>query len=188
MTETLLWLSFLTFSVLLLASLYIYFQANRFDERYLEKIEKVRHIKSRRFVALVRKAVEEERGGTGGESKDGNSEDVRKGIGLESDKRLNEIGRSASSMQLWFDYPLMAKEFLIGTSFWLFILGYAIVQVSLIVYFETAYLGSYHSSYLASIWLICIYKVYNSFSQYVIVVRSIDRHIALLREGNLGEL
>jgi magnesium-transporting ATPase (P-type) len=185
--EILIWASLILFITFLVVAVYIYFQAYKFDEKYLKLIERVRKVKCRNFIALF-KNIHEEDIGQQKKMQKGEKEDKKKRKGFGALRNLYILTQKGSSAHIWFDYPLMAKEFLIGAAFWLFMLGYAIIQVCLIIYFEYTYLNSYYSSYATFTWFFCCFEIYKYLSQYTTILKNIDRHLMLIRAGRLDEL
>lgn len=193
MHEIIIWIGVVIFVGLILSAILLYFQNERFDEKYKKKIEIVRAIKKEMLREHIMKYHKEESSNLKINNTNDkfpsseNFKDLGKKVS-ESNKNLTRLMRKSADLKMWFDYLPRAKEFLVNASLWVFLLGIAILAFCLALWAELNSVGEMrYSGYLSFIWILMAINVFKNILRYNMVTKNINEHMDRLREGEFDK-
>jgi hypothetical protein len=179
------------FIALILASAYIYFQSERFDDKYKKNIEIIRAVKTQKLLVKIREFKEDESvlpQVEEGKEDFPSIEDFKKleEWMLKSNKNLNRLMKIAADLKMWFDYLPRAKEFLVSAALWVFLLGLAALAFCLSLWAEMVNIGHIqYSGYLSFLWIFMSIRLFKNILRYNMVTKNISKHMDMLREGEV---
>ncbi|UCE75428.1 MAG: hypothetical protein JSV56_06935 [Methanomassiliicoccales archaeon] len=191
MYEIIIWIGIVTFIAFIFAAVLLYLQSERFDKKYKKEIEVIRAIKTQKLRDFIMKYYEEE--STTSKTPNAgddfpNAEEYRK-MGkkiLEGNKNLNRLMKKSADLKMWFDYLPRAKEFLVNASLWLFLLGLAVLVFCLSVWAELESIQDIRlSGYLSFLWIFMGINFFKNILRYNLVTKNINKHMDMLREGEV---
>lgn len=191
MYDIIIWIGIFIFVALIFASILLYFQSERFDEKYKKNIEIIRAIKIQKLKDFIFKYCETEKLFFDEKKANQNypSEEDFKNFGkkaLLSSKNLNKLTKKAADLKMWFDYLPRAKEFLVNAALWTFLLGLVTLVFCLSVWAELANNGHIiYSGYLSFLWILMGINLFKNILRYNIVTKNINKHTDMLREGDV---
>jgi hypothetical protein len=189
--DIIIWIGVIFFVALIIASILLYFQSEKFDAKYKKNIEIIRAIKAQKLKDFTMKYVESEKL-TNEEKKtekDFPTEEDFQNLGkkaLLSNRNLNKLTRKAADLKMWFDYLPRAKEFLVNAALWTFLLGLVSLVFCLSVWAELKNTGDIrYSGYLSFLWILMGINLFKNILRYNIVTKNISKHTDMLREGDV---
>ena len=188
--DIIIWVGVVIFVALTIAAVLLYFQNERFDEKYKKNIEIIRAIKIRKLRDLIMGSYEQE-----SHIKDKNTgnnfpvnddfKELAKKI-LESNKNLNRMMRKSADLKMWFDYLPRAKDFLVSAALWLFLLSLAVLAFCLALWAEFETVGGVrYSGYLSFILILMGINLFKNILRYNLVTKNINKHMNMIREGEV---
>jgi hypothetical protein len=190
--EVIIWIGLVVFISFIIAAVLIYFESEKFDNKYKKNIELIRAIKTKKLRDFVVKYYEKETSKPKVDSKDGfpTIDDFRE-VGMEilkSNKNTNRLMKKSADLKMWYDYLPRAKDFLVSASFWLFLLGLSILVFCMAVWAEYAnYEEIRFSGYLSFLWIIMGMNFFKNILRYNLVRKNIDKHMDMIREGDVDK-
>jgi hypothetical protein len=175
---------------LIITSIVLFFQNEKFDAKYKKDIEIIRAIKAQKLKDFMMKYSEMEKLGDDAKTKkDFPTEEDFKNLGkkaLLSNKNLNKLTRKAADLKMWFDYLPRAKEFMVNAALWTFLLGLVTLVFCLSVWAELKNTGDVrYSGYISFLWILMIINLFKNILRYNIVTKNINKHTDMLREGDV---
>lgn len=192
--EMIIWVGIFLFVAFLFASLYLYFQNEKFDLKYKKNIEVVRAIKKQKLMDYVSKFYKEEFGEVEAKKElekvkdrkdfpsEGDFIQLQEKF-VESNKNLNRLMRKAADLKMWFDYTPRAKDFLTSAALWTFLLGLATLAFCLSVWVELVNSGHIqYSGYLSFLWIFMTIRLLKNMLRYNMVTKNINEHMDKLRD------
>lgn len=191
MYDIIIWMGVIFFVALIIASIILYFQSEKFDEKYKKNIEIIRAIKTQKLKDFTVKYYELEKLGDDDTKteKDFPTEEDFKNLGkkaLLSNKNLNRLMRKAADLKMWFDYLPRAKEFIVNAALWTFLLGLVTLVFCLSVWAELMNTGHIrYSGYLSFLWILMVINLFKNILRYNIVTKNINKYTDMLREGDV---
>ena len=191
MYDIIIWIGVIFFVALIIASIRLYFQSEKFDAKYKKNIEIIRAIKAQKLKDFAMKYYEMEKLGDDNTKteKDVPTEEDFRNLGkkaLLSNKNLNRLMKKAADLKMWFDYLPRAKEFLVNAALWTFLLGLVTLVFCLSVWAElmnTGYIQ--YSGYLSFLWILMGINLFKNILRYNIVTKNINNYTDMLREGDV---
>ncbi len=190
MYDIIIWMGVIFFVALIIASIILYFQSEKFDAKYKKNIEIIRAIKTQKLKDFTVKYYELEKLGDDDTKteKDFPTEEDFKNLGkkaLRSNKNLNRLMRKAADLKMWFDYLPRAKEFIVNAALWTFLLGLVTLVFCLSVWAELMNSGNIqYSGYLSFLWILIGINLFKNILRYNIVTKNINKYTDMLREGD----
>jgi nitrogen fixation-related uncharacterized protein len=192
--EIIIWIGVVIFIGFTISAILLYFQSERFDDKYKKNIEIVRAIKTKKLKEHVMKYHKEESINTENNKADEkfpSSEDFLE-LGkkvYESNKNLNRLMKKSADLKMWFDYLPRAKEFLVNASLWVFLLGIAILAFCLALWAELNSVDEMrYSGYLSFIWILMAINFFKNILRYNLVTKNINEHMDMIRDGEYKKL
>ncbi|MEE9152152.1 MAG: hypothetical protein V3U20_10030 [Thermoplasmata archaeon] len=190
MYDIIIWIGVVIFVALTIAAVLLYFQNERFDEKYKKNIEIIRAIKIRKLRDLIMGSYEQE-----SHIKDKNTgnnfpvnddfKELAKKV-LESNKNLNRMMRKSADLKMWFDYLPRSKEFLVSAALWLFLLSIAVLAFCLALWAEFETVGEVrYSGYLSFILILMSINLFKNILRYNLVTKNINKHMNMIRDGEV---
>ncbi len=189
--EIIIWVGVVIFIGLILASALIYSQSERFDDKYKKNIEIIRAIKTQKLFAKIREFKEDESVKPKGEEEKKDFPSIEDFKELEkrmlaSNKNLTRITKKAADLKMWFDYLPRAKEFLASAALWVFLLSITVLAFCLSLWAEMVNIGHIqYSGYLSFLWIFMGIRFFKNILRYNMVTKNINKHMDMLREGEL---
>jgi hypothetical protein len=189
--DLIIWIGVIFFVALIIASIMLYFQSEKFDVKYKKNIEIIRAIKAQKLKDFTMKYYEMEKllDDEKKTNKDFPSEENFKNLGkkaLLSNKNLNKLTKKAADLKMWFDYLPRAKEFLVNAALWTFLLGLVTLVFCLSAWAELKNTGDIrYSGYLSFLWILMGINLFKNILRYNIVTKNINKHTDMLREGDV---
>ncbi len=191
LNEIVIWIGIAIFIALVTASVLIYFQNERFDDKYKKNIEIIRAIKAQKLRDFGIRFYETEAQKDDKQRDDLPNEENFKELGkqaLNSNRNLNRLTKKAADLKMWFDYLPRAKEFLVGAALWLFLLGLISLVFCLSVWAELNNGGKVvYSGYLSFLWILFGINLFKNILRYNLVTKNINKHMDMIREGDVGK-
>ena len=191
MYDHIIWIGMVFFVTLISMTVILYFQSERFDEKYKKKIEVIRAIKTQKFREVALKFQEEEKPASEKEDakkdfpSEGDFRELEKKI-LKSNQDLNRLMKKAADLKMWFDYLPRAKEFLTTAALWVFLLSISVLAFFLSIWAELDSLGHIrYAGYLSFIWIFMSIRLFKNLLRYNMVTKNIDKHMDMLRDGEV---
>ncbi len=188
--DVIIWIGVAVFIALTIGAVLLYFQSDRFDEKYKKDIEIIRAIKTQRLRDFVMGFYKEE--SSIKNTKDNlpsveNLKESAKKI-FESNKNLNRLMKKSADLKMWFDYLPRAKEFLVNAALWLFLLSISVLAFCLALWAELHTAGEVrYSGYLSFIWILMGINLFKNILRYNLVTNNINKHMDMLREGEVDK-
>ena len=190
MHDIIIWIGIIIFITFIIVAVLFYFQSERFDERYKKNIEVIRAIKTERLREQIMKFYEGETNLKSEKTKgdlpsDAEFQELSKKI-LDSNRSLNRLMKKSADLKMWFDYLPRAKEFLVNASLWTFLLSVAVLAFCLSLWAELQTAGEMrYSGYLSFIWILMTINLFKNILRYNLVTKNINKHMDMLREGEV---
>jgi len=188
--DIIIWIGIIIFITFIVVAVLFYSQSERFDERYKKNIEIIRAIKTERLREQVMKFYEGEINLKSEKTKgdlpsDTEFQELSKKI-LDSNRSLNRLMKKSADLKMWFDYLPRAKEFLVNASLWTFLLSVAVLAFCLSLWAELQTAGEMrYSGYLSFIWILMTINLFKNILRYNLVTKNINKHMDMLREGEV---
>jgi len=188
--DIIIWIGIIIFITFIVVAVLFYSQSERFDERYKKNIEIIRAIKTERLREQIMKFYEGETNLKSEKTKgdfpsDTEFQELSKKI-LDSNRSLNRLMKKSADLKMWFDYLPRAKEFLVNASLWTFLLSVAVLAFCLSLWAELQTAGEMrYSGYLSFIWILMTINLFKNILRYNLVTKNINKHMDMLREGEV---
>lgn len=193
MYELVIWIGVALFIGLNIIAALLYFQNEKFDQKYKKNIETIRAIKKEKLKDFLHIYFEEEEiKQIEGEKKDEfpSAEDfkeLQKKM-ANSNKNLNNLMKKSADLKMWYDYLPRAKEFLVAAALWAFLLSLAVLTFCLSFWAELINIGHMqYSGYLSFLWIFMGIRLFKNILRYNTVTKNINEHMDMLRDGEVGK-
>jgi nitrogen fixation-related uncharacterized protein len=190
--EIIIWIGVAIFIGLVIVAVLLYFQSEKFDQNYKKNIEIIRAIKTEKLNALVigffdqESPIKSKNTGVDFPSSE-NFKELAKNA-LESNKNLNRLMKKSADLKMWFDYLPRAKEFLVNAALWLLLISISVLAFCLALWAELHTVGEVrYSGYLSFIWILMGINLFKNILRYNLVTKNIDKHMDMLREGDVDK-
>jgi Flp pilus assembly protein TadB len=179
----------LVFIALISASVLIYFQNDKFDEKYKKNIEIIRAIKTQKLKDFGMSYFKGESKRIENENKDFPTAENFKELSAKAmlaNKNLSRLTKKAADVKMWFDYLPRAKEFLVNAALWTFLLGLVVLVFCLSIWAELNRVGTVQfAGYLSFLWILMGINLFKNILRYNIVTKNINKHMDMLRAGEV---
>lgn len=188
--EIIIWLGIVIFIALIITAVLIYVQSERFDEKYKKNIEIIRAIKTQKLRDFTMEFLKEE--GTKPKNEDDKNfpsmkdyREMEKKM-HKSNKNFMRLMKKSADLKMWFDYLPRAKEFLASAALWLFLLSLSVLTFCLVLWVELINTGDVQfSGYLSFLWIFMGIRLFKNLLRYNTVVKNINEHMDMLRDGDV---
>lgn len=191
MYEIVIWIGVAIFIALVITAVLLYAQSERFDRNYKKNIEIIRAIKTQKLRDFIIKFYEEESIKPSHDGKKNDFSSIEEFKELEkkmfrSNKNFNRLMKKSADLKMWFDYLPRAKEFLVSAALWLFLLSLAVLAFCLSLWVELGNIGHVqYSGYISFLWIFMGIRLFKNILRYNIVTKNINKHMDMLREGDV---
>jgi magnesium-transporting ATPase (P-type) len=188
LNEIIIWIGVVIFVALIIGAVLLYFQSEGFDKKYKKDIEIIRAIKTQKLKVLIMGFYEQETSVKNTKDDFSSIENFKESAkrALESNKNLNMLMKKSADLKMWFDYLPRAKEFLVNAGLWLFLIGIAVLAFCLAIWAELHTVGEVrYSGYLSFIWILMSINLFKNILRYNLVTNNINKHMDMLREGEV---